>query len=394
MNAIKEYIKLYENDAILIRREIHKNPELSMEENDTTRLVKDKLEEYGLEIVPLSTKTGVAAVLEGAVPGKTIMFRADMDALPMEEHSDLPFSSQNPGVCHSCGHDIHTSTLLLTARVLSKMRNELAGRILFIFQPAEEKFGGAEQMIKAGLLKTYQPDFAVGIHCWPEIPGGTIGIRRGPFMAAADRVTLKVKGRGGHGAHPHKSVDPIMTAGYILTQMQSIVSRSVAPIESAVLTMGKIVGGTTANVIPDEVIMEGTVRTFAVDVRDTVEKRIRTVAECGAAAMGASCEIEYDRGHSAVVCDPAVVDLIEDAANKVIGSENVVHLETPSMGSEDFADYLEIIPGAMFRIGTMNEDPKTQRPLHNSGIIFDERSIAAGASVLCQTAMEYLNVNS
>lgn len=284
MNKVNEYISLYESDAIAIRREIHKHPELSMAEKETTKLVKEKLLEYGLEFADVELASGVAAILKGALPGKTILFRADLDALPIEERSGLPFASKHPGVAHCCGHDIHTSALLLAARILGQMKDQIAGQIIFLFQPAEERLGGSKMVIGSGLFEKYKPDFAVSVHCWPEIPAGTIGIRKGPFMAATDTIKIRVTGKGGHGAHPHKSIDPVMTAAYILTQLQAVVSRSVAPLDSAVLTIGKIMGGTVANVIPDEVVMEGTVRTVTRETRELMEKKIRTVAGHGAAA--------------------------------------------------------------------------------------------------------------
>lgn len=390
MEKIKELIQKYLEEAISIRRTIHENPELSMEEADTTALVKTKLEEYGLAFADVSFPSGTAAILEGKRTGKTLLLRADMDALPMEERSGLPFASKNPGICHSCGHDIHTAALLLCARVLSQMTEELEGRIIFLFQPGEERLSGAKMVIQSGLFEKYQPDMVIGLHCWPELPAGSVGIRRGPFMASSDSVKISIKGRGGHGAHPHKSIDPITAAAYVLTELQTIISRSVAPLDSAVLTMGKFQAGTASNIIPDEAVMEGTVRTVRNETRAFMEQKIKMVAECGAKAMGAECQVEYTKGVPAVICDETAVDLLEQAAFQELGHENTAVLETPSMGSEDFARYLELAPGAMFRIGTANENPASRLPLHNSGILFDERAIAAGAAVMSRAAVEFL----
>lgn len=390
MEKIREMIDLYEKDAVFVRREIHQNPELSMAEKKTTALIKEKLAEYGLEPAKVLLPSGAASVLKGSRPGKTILFRADIDALPVRERSGLPFASKNPEVCHSCGHDIHTASLLLTARILSQMKESLAGQVIFLFQPAEENLGGSQAVIDSGLFEKYRPEFAVGVHCWPDLLGGTVGFRKGPFMASSDSVKIRVTGRGGHGAHPHKSIDPITAAAYILTQLQTVVSRSVAPLDSAVLTMGKISGGTAANVIPDEAVMEGTVRTVNNETRTLVEQRIRTIASCGAEAMGASYEVDYIRGVPALECDSHVTELLMKAAKEQLGNDRVVTLETPSMGSEDFARYLELVPGAMFRIGTASEHPASRLPLHNGGIIFDEKAISAGAAVFCGLAAEYL----
>ena len=387
MSNIRKMAEQYFEDAVELRRRIHQQPELSMEEKETSALVREKLREYGISIAELPLETGVLA---GERPGRTILLRADMDALPVEERSGLPFASEKKGVCHSCGHDIHTAALLLAARILGRIKKDLAGTVLFLFQPAEEKLNGSQAVIDSGLFEKYHPDFAVGLHCWPDLPAGTVGVRSGSFMASSDSVSLTVKGRGGHGAHPHKSVDPITAAAYILAELQTVVSRSVAPLEAAVLTMGRIEGGTAANVIPDTVTMEGTVRTVSRETRALMEEKIRQIACHGAEALGASCEVEYKRGVPAVICDPAVVERIRKAAAEELGSENVVALETPSMGSEDFARYLELVPGAMFRIGTASEDPATRLPLHNGGIRFDERAVLAGAVTFGRLAAEYL----
>ena len=372
MSNIRKMAEQYFEDAVELRRRIHQQPELSMEEKETSALVREKLREYGISIAELPLETGVIGVLAGERPGRTILLRADMDALPVEERSGLPFASEKKGVCHSCGHDIHTAALLLAARILGGIKKDLAGTVLFLFQPAEEKLNGSQSVIDSGLFEKYQPDFAVGLHCWPDLPAGTVGVRSGSFMASSDSVSLTVKGRGGHGAHPHKSVDPITAAAYILAELQTVVSRSVAPLEAAVLTM------------------EGTVRTVSRETRALMEEKIRQIACHGAEAMGASCEVEYKRGVPAVICDPAVVERIRKAAAEELGSENVVTLETPSMGSEDFARYLELVPGAMFRIGTASEDPATRLPLHNGGIRFDERAVLAGAVTFGRLAAEYL----
>lgn len=390
MKTVRKLLETYREDTLAIRRELHRHPELSMEEIKTTAFIKEKLTEYGIPLYEGNLSTGAAAVIEGAESGKTILFRADIDALPMDEKSGLLFASENPGVCHSCGHDIHTAALLLTARILNEFRDRLFGRVILLFQPAEEKLGGSQLVIDSGLFDVYKPELAVGLHCWPDLPGGSVGVRKGPFMASSDSVKITVRGRGGHGAHPHKSIDPITTAAYILTELQTIISRTVAPLDSAVLTMGKFTAGTAANVIPDEVVMEGTVRTVTHETRALMEEKIRTVAEHGAMALGAACEVHYERGVPAVVCDRQVTEYIERAAAAELGGSKVLTLETPSMGSEDFARYLELVPGAMFRIGTSNENPATRLPLHNSGIIFDEEAIFAGAAVFSRFALEYL----
>lgn len=399
---VKTLTEKYEVYAVSIRRRLHENPELSMEEMETTALIKEELGNCGIQILDIGLLTGAAGVLEGKKGrrgetgrgeergNRTLLLRADIDALPVEERSGLSFSSRRKGICHSCGHDIHTASLLLAARVLSELREEFSGRILFLFQPAEETGEGAKQVIESGLLERYKPDLAYGMHCWPELPGGTAGFRPGAFMAASDFVKIRVRGRGGHGAHPHKSVDPVTAAAYLLTELQTVISRNTAPLDPAVLTIGKIIGGTAANVIPDEVQMEGTVRTVSRETRNLVEERIRNLSVLGAQALGAECEVEYRRGVPALINDKNAVRILMRAAENQLGADSVRILENPSMGSEDFARYLEEIPGAMFRIGTANENPASGLALHNAGIVFDERAISVGAAVMSSAALEAL----
>lgn len=387
---LQELVSLYADEMIGLRRFIHENPELSMQEKNTTAFIKTKCREYGLEEADIELESGAVFILNPEKEEKSIVFRADIDALPMTEKTGLPYASKNDGVCHSCGHDIHTTALLFCAKILSGMKDMISGRVIFIFQPAEETGQGAKMVIRSGLFEKYPSQMIIGIHTWPETPGGNIGIRRGPFMAASDQIKLTVRGKGGHGAHPHKSIDPVLTAAYILTQLQSVVARNVPPLQSAVLTIGKFTGGTAPNVIPEEAVMEGTVRTFLPDIRDLVQERISNIASLTAAAMGAECIVEYTRGGQAVICDDNAVSLIEKAGIEELGTDKVTYLELPSMGSEDFSGYLSILPGAMFRLGTYNDIPESRLPLHNPSTIFDERAIVTGARVLSRIALDYL----
>lgn len=387
---LQELVSLYAEEMTKLRRFIHENPELSMQEKNTTAFIKTKCREYGLEEADVELESGAVFILNPEKTEKSIVFRADIDALPMVEKTGLPYASKNNGVCHSCGHDIHTTALLFCARILSRMKDMINGRVIFVFQPAEETGQGAKMVIQSGLFEKYPSRMIIGIHTWPETPGGNIGIRRGPFMAASDHVKITVRGKGGHGAHPHKSIDPVLTAAYILTQLQSVVARNVPPLQSAVLTIGKFTGGTAPNVIPEEAVMEGTVRTFLPDIRDMVQERISNIASLTAAAMGAECTVEYRRGGQAVIGDDNAVSLIEKAGLEELGKDGVSYLELPSMGSEDFAGYLDILPGAMFRLGTFNDIPESRLPLHNPSTVFDERAITVGARVLSRIALDYL----
>jgi amidohydrolase len=387
---LQKLAEQHQEEMITIRRRLHENPELSMKEEQTTAFIKEQCREYGLKEADVELESGAVFLLNPEKAEKSIIFRADIDALPVKESTGHPFSSKASGVCHSCGHDIHTTALLFCARILSCIREELDGRVIFIFQPAEEVGKGANMVIKSGLFEKYPSQMIIGIHTWPETPAGNIGIRRGPFMAASDRLHITVRGKGGHGAHPHKSVDPVLTAAYILTQLQSVISRNVPPLQSAVITIGRITGGPAANVIPDEASMEGTVRTFLPEIRDMIEQRVTEIATHVAASMGADCTVDYHRGGQAVIGDDQVVARIEQAGREELGEDGVTYLETPSMGSEDFSNYLSVLPGAMLRLGTSNEIPESHFPLHNGKTIFDERAVIVGGRVLSRIAVDYL----
>lgn len=391
MDQISSKIRQYARDAVMLRRAIHCKPELARQEVFTTQFIKKKLTEYGIPLAQdIMLPSGAVAILEGDLPGKTLLLRADIDALPIQEASGLPFSSQHAGICHCCGHDIHTAAMLLCARVLAEIRELLCGRVIFLFQPAEETGEGALSVLNSGLFERYKPDLVIGAHCWPDLSSGTIGLRTGGFMASADTFRLQVKGKGGHGAHPHKGIDPIVAASYLVTQLQTVVSRSVAPLDSAAISIGKFTAGTAANVIPNQAVLEGTIRTINNKTRSLVEQRMREIASHCCEAMGAECQMEYQRGIPALICHSDAVNALEAAAIKQLGHECVHYLEQPSMGSEDFAYYLEQVPGAMFRIGTASETPASHLPLHNAGILFDEQAIPTGAAVMCQLARDYL----
>lgn len=375
-------------EAVAFRRQRHEQPELGYEEYKTTEALRQKLQSWGVEILDTNLQTGLVATIGQGKTEQCIALRADIDALPIQEQSGLPFASQNPGVGHCCGHDLHMTALLYAAKLLKKVEGEIPGRVLLIFQPAEEKLNGSQSVIATGIFETYKPQHIIGLHTWPDIPAGTVGIRKGPSMAASDSLKIVVHGKGGHGAHPHKSIDPVCITGYLLTALQTIISRNVAPLDSGVISIGKITGGTAANVIPDSVTMEGTVRSLDPAVRVLLQKRLETMLPVIAEGFGGTCEVEYSKGNPPVINDPWTVDRIAQAGTEVLGAENVVELEKASMGSEDFADYLELLPGALFRIGTRNEDERSHRPLHNSGIVFDEKGIVAGAEVLAQTVWD------
>lgn len=385
---INECVSAILGEAAAFRRKLHQNPELSQKEYETTNLIESELTKLGIRVSRNGLDTGIIGIIDGKYPGKTLALRADIDALPMNEETNLEFKSQNVGVAHTCGHDIHSSVLLGSAMVLAKNTDNLSGTIKLIFQPAEETMYGANAVIASGALD--DADAIIGCHCWPDIPAGTVGTRRGSIMAASDKVKLTVKGKGGHAAHPHKCVDPIVVSAYLITQIQTIISRTLGPLDSNVITFGQIQGGTASNIIPNEVVLKGTIRSVNPESRKKIHEQIKKMAENSAIAMNAECDVHIEKGTPPVISDNSILDIIEDATRKTIGEENLVNLAEPSMGSEDFAFYLEKVPGAFFRIGTANNDPATHLPLHNSGIIFDESAIEAGIKVMSSTALSYL----
>ncbi len=381
----------FQNEIRQCRRYLHAHPELSNQEYDTTEFIREQLAKLDIQIMETTRplRTGVIAFIGQGQSSKNLYLRGDIDALPMEEQSDLAFMSQNQGVAHTCGHDIHTTALLYAAKFLKQYESLIDGRLFFIFQPAEENMTGALEVIGSGIFEEYPPTHIVGLHTWPGIDEGKIGLKKGAFSAASDYFKLTVQGKGGHGAHPETTVDPILISGHILIALQSIVSRNIEAVESAVITVGKIQGGTAANVIPNFVEMEGTARTTNTDIQKTVKDRMYTLLPSIAQGFGGDCQIEYREGVPPVINDGDIVDVISTAANSILGDDNVVWLDSPSMGSEDFAHYLKFTTGVIFRIGTGTADERSRLGLHNSSIVFGENAIFAGIATFVGTALEY-----
>lgn len=392
MGDITALIKKYEADMIGIRRHIHENPELSNEEIRTTALIRKKLEEYGIEILEIGLKTGVVGFLKGGKPGKTVAIREDIDALPMSEKTDLPYASSVDGVCHSCGHDIHTTVLLFCARVLSEFRDELNGNVMFLFQPAEERGTGARQLLDCKFYEPVKPDVLVGLHVSPEYPAGSIGLKEGPANASCDTFYIKVSGKGGHGAHPENCIDPIAISGYIMAQLQTVVSRENHPAYPAVMTIGSIHGGKAPNVIPDFVEMSGTLRSLNAESRETMQEAIERISVSCAEAMRGHAEVRWEKGMPPLVNDQNVIAGLRAAAEETIGEDHVITVQNPSLGSEDFSFLFPLLaPGAQFRLGSGNDaDPNTRHGLHNSKNVFDDSCIAAGTAVLVQYTRNFL----
>lgn len=378
----------YKENAIAVRRYLHQHPETAGYEKQTTKYIKDQLLQGGIEVIDDSFRTGLIARIRGNAPGKNVCIRTDIDALPSKEASGLAFTSENVNACHCCGHDLHMAAALTCARILNETRNAWRGSVCFIFQPAEETGEGAKYMILHGALEILQPDVIIGFHCWPELPVGSVGVRQGPMMAASDSIRIRIEGKAGHAAHPHKCTDPILIASYVIQQLQNIISRECSPVESAVITIGKIVGGTADNSIPAVVDMEGTVRSLRPEDRACIQKAIFRIVEHTTAAMGGVGQVRIIEDGDPLICDETVVSYIEEAAENVAAGP-VVQLQKPSMGMEDFAYYLRDLPGAYFRIGTANKQPASKLPLHNPAIIFDEDAILVACKILLQFTAIY-----
>ena len=376
--SLIEKVSAHADEFISWRRQIHAHPELGFKEFETTRFIMEKLKSWGIDARPNGDKTGVIGTLKGGKPGtKTIALRCDIDALPMQEKTGLEFASQTDGVCHACGHDLHTATLLGTAYMLSQhYRDQLAGTVCFIFQPAEETLGGSVSMIENGALDGV--DCILGAHTWPDVEGGCIGIRKGPAMGSNDSFHITVHGKGGHAAHPHRAIDPVVIGAHIVTQLQTIVSRRVAPVDSAVVTVGHLTAGKAFNVIPDECLLEGSVRSLDPTVRKNLAEWIKSIAMHTAEGMGATAEVEYEFGVPPTVSVDEYVDAVSDVVCELLGPDKLKNLPTPSMGSEDFAYYLEKVPGAFFRLGTGDERPESHIGLHNPKHLFSEKAIPTG----------------
>lgn len=371
-------------DMVAMRRYLHMNPELSFQETKTAKYIFDFYAELGIEVQSDVGGNGVVARVKGGRPGKTVALRADFDALPIQDEKDVPYKSTVPGVMHACGHDGHTATLLQLAKAIHEMQEDLAGEYVFIHQHAEEFApGGAKPMIEAGCLDGV--DVIFGTHLWSLYETGTIEYYPGPIMAAADMFNITVQGAGGHGAAPHQTKDAVVIGSQLVTNLQQIVARRVNPTEAAVLSIGSFIADNAFNVIADTAKLGGTVRTFDPDIRDLMEDEVKRVVEGTALANNCKITIEYKRGYPAVVNHEAETEFLKKSAETVIGAENVV-LSKPQMGGEDFAYYLESVPGTFFFTGAKPADPY---PHHHPKFDIDETSLLIAAKTLGAAALDY-----
>lgn len=390
-NSLMEKIQGMKEWLIETRRLIHMHPELGFEEIQTSRLVSEWLGKFGLQVKEGLAKTGVIGLLKGKEKGKTVAIRADMDGLPMDEANPVPYASRIKGKMHACGHDAHVAILLGVAKFFSSIPDKVKGNIKFIFQPAEEGGGGGRVMVEEGVLECPKVDAVFGAHVFPFLPIGKVGINEREGMASADRFTIKIKGKGGHAANPHLSRDPILAAGHLVTQIHSIVSRNVDPLQSCVVTIGKIDGGTSFNIIPDEVELLGTVRTLHQQVREEVKSRIERITQGVVRSFEMDYGIDFKYGYPVLINDPEMSKLVASACSKGIGEESVEFLR-PLMGSEDFAYYLEKCPGSYFRLGCRNEEKGIIHPYHSNRFDIDEDVLPFGVEMFVRVIDRYLGL--
>jgi amidohydrolase len=379
-------------DLIATRRDLHEHPELAFEEVRTSGIVAQRLQKLGLEVQTGVAQTGVIGYLRGGAnkPGaKTIAIRADMDALPIYELNEIDYRSQTDDKMHACGHDGHTSILLAVADILTKRKDDLAGNVKFVFQPAEERIGGAAPMVKEGAMKGV--DGVIGLHLMSDYPLGRVGVRSGAVFASADKLMLTVRGKGGHAAMPETTVDPIVIAAYIVTALQTLISRETSPFSPAVVTIGQIQAGTAFNIIPETAVMHGTMRAFAKEHRAKLLRRITEVATGVASAMGGSCEVELIDGCPPCVNDAGMTELVQNAAIAAVGEKDVdTSEEVMTAGSDDMACFLEAVPGCYFIVGANNPAKGANYPHHHPRFNIDEDALPVAVEVLSRAAMDFL----
>lgn len=361
-----------------MRRDLHRNPELGFEEHRTAEIVARELGGLGFEVTEGVAKTGVVGLLRGARPGPTVLVRADMDALPLQEHNETDYASRVPQAMHACGHDGHVTMALGVARLLSRRKTDLAGNVKLVFQPAEEGPGGAAPMIEAGVLEGPKVDVALGIHLWTPLPVGQVGVTQGAFMAAADQFELTILGVGGHGAQPDRTIDPIVVSAHVVTALQSIVSRRSDPFDSVVLTVGAIHGGTRHNIIPDRVALEGTVRSLEPSVRARLEPAIRGIVKGVCDAFGARFELRYTRGYPPTINNPDVTAMVAECTR----GAQAQAVTCRTMGGEDMSYFLNRVPGCFFFVGCGNDKKGFTHPHHSPFFDFDEDALPLGIEVM------------
>ena len=388
---LKKEVESYAEEVIELRRDFHKHPELGFEEVRTSKVVANYLKGCGIEVERVA-KTGIVGLLKGKQDGPTILLRADMDALPIQEMNDVPYKSVNEGVMHACAHDGHTAMLLVAAKILSQHRNDLKGNIKFVFQPNEE-WSGARDMIDEGILNDPDVDVAFASHLWTPIESGKVAISAGPVMGALDEFKLVIKGQGGHTSAPQEAIDPILTVANIIQTTQMIQTREVNVLKPTLVMFGKINGGTTSNVIPEEVEVEGTIRYLYKGGKDSEERpkeRFERIVSDVCRTHRAEYELEFIPSNSVVYNRPETTELVREVAEDVMG-DSISIIDYVAMGGEDFSEFLEEVPGVFYFIGTGNEEKETDYPHHHPRFNIDEDTLITGVEMHVRTALAYLN---
>src|SRR4051812_9029478 len=387
---IQELAKSIFDDVVANRRHLHSHPELSFHEVETSAFVAGKLDELGIEYVKMAD-TGLVGLIKGDKPSTNVVaLRADMDALPITEANDVPYKSQNTGIMHACGHDVHTSSLLGVAKILTSLKSEFGGTIKLIFQPAEEKLpGGASIMIKEGVLENPKPQAVIGQHVMPLIDAGKVGFRSGQYMASTDELYVTVTGKGGHAAQPQQNVDPVIITAHILTALQQVVSRFADPKSPSVLSFGKVIANGATNVIPNEVYLEGTFRTMDEDWRKEAHIKMKKMAEGIAESMGGTCEFNIMRGYPFLINEEVLTNATRSHAEDYLGKENVVDLDI-WMAAEDFAYYSQVADSCFYRLGTRNEARGITSSVHTPTFDVEETALELSTGLMAYLAVKQL----
>ncbi len=387
-----ELAKKVESQLIADRRYLHQNPEVSFEEFNTMNYICQRLDDMGISYERGDGTTGVVAQIDSGKLGKCLLIRADMDALPMEEMHETPYKSQNPGVMHACGHDAHTAILLNTAQVLNELKDKWSGVIKFAFQQGEETTGGAEPMIQSGVLENPKVDACIALHMDTDLNTGTMRVKEGSMYASPDDFAITIHGKGGHGAEPHLAVDPIVIAAHVITELQTVVSRTVNPFEEAVVTVGAVHAGDAPNIIPDEAKLLGTARSLTTEMRIHLSEKIHAVVEHICSIYGAKFTYEFIKLFPPLQNDKEVANGILESAIRCLGKENCVFGGLPTMAGEDFAYFTQEVPGAIFKLGCRNEKKGITAPLHNSDFDIDEDALPYGVAIFTDFALHFLGL--
>ena len=389
MSEVKRLGEKYLQHMINLRETIHMYPEDGFSEFTTSKIIIEELEKLGIKVQKNVAKTGVVGLIEGKYPGKTVLLRADMDALKIQEQADVEYKSKIDGMMHACGHDGHVAGLLGAAMILNELKDNLHGNVKLVFQPAEERDGGALPMIEEGVLENPKVDAAFAAHLWGYLNEGEVHLKEGPMMASPDIFNIKVIGKGGHGAVPQESIDPIVITCQIVNSLQTIVSRKINPLDPVVITCGRIQGGDCHNVIPNEVELEGTIRTFNEETRNWVPKVMEDLIRGITTSQGAAYEFKYEPKYPALINDKYMTSFAKEPLKKVVGEENVFDLKEPNMGGEDFAYFAQKVPSAFIFVGIANN--KSEPVIHHNPYFkWDSKNVGILAQSLSQIAIDYL----